>query len=95
MKLTPQSPDVQHIADDLLADVLRRLVPGQLEAAGAEGCGPEASGGLGQLRPLADGETSTGLVGAGAIFSDALIDGLVLGGDASDGERPAGGDIQV
>lgn len=86
--LTPESSDVQHVANDLLADVLCRLVPGQLDAAGAEAFGLEAGGGLGQFWSLDDGETSAGLVGASTVFCDALIDGLVLGGNASDGESP-------
>lgn len=83
---------MQYISNNLLADVLFRLFPGQLQAAGAEGRGPEAAGGLGQFGPMADGETSAGLVCTGTVLSDALIDGLVLGCDPGDGERPAGGD---
>lgn len=90
--LTSQSPDVQDISYNLLADVLCRLTPGQLQAAGAQGGGPEAGGGLRQLRPLADGEAGAGLVGASTVLCNALIDGLVLGGDTCDGESPAGGD---
>lgn len=89
-RLTPQPSDVQDVSDDGLAAALRRLVPGQLEAAGAEGRGPEPGGGLRQLGPLADGETGAGLVGAGAVLSDALVDGLVLWNDPGDGERPGG-----
>lgn len=83
---------MQDISYNLLADMRCRLFPGQLQSAGAEGRGPEAGGGLGQLGPLADGEAGTGLVGAGTVLCDALIDGLVLGGDTGDGKSPAGGD---
>lgn len=76
--LTSESPNVQDVSDNLLADVLRWLLPGQLQAAGAEGRGLQAGRGLGQLGPLANGEAGAGLVGAGAVFRDALIDGLVL-----------------
>lgn len=81
---------MQHISDYLLADSLRRLIPGQLQAVGAQGRGLEPSGGFGQLGPLADGEAGAGLVGAGAVLGDALVDGLVLGRDAGNGERPVG-----
>lgn len=93
--LTPQSADVQDVSYNLLADALRRLLPGQLQAAGAEGRGLEPGGGLRQLRPLADGEAGAGLVGASAVLCDALIDGLVLRGDTGDGESPAGGDREL
>lgn len=89
--LTPQSPNVHHVTDDLLADILCWLIPGQLQAAGAERRPPEPGGGLGQLGPLANGEAGAGLVGAGAVLCDALIDGLVLRGDPGDGQSPAGG----
>lgn len=90
--LTSKSSDVQDVSYDLLAAVLCRLIPGQLQAAGAEGGGLEARGGLRQFGPLADGESGAGLVGAGAVLCDALIDGLVLQRDTSDGKSPAGGD---
>ena len=90
--LTSQPSDVQDVSYDLLADRLCGLFPGQLQAAGAQGQSLEAGGGLGQLGPLADGEAGAGLVGAGAVLCDALIDGLVLGGDTGDGQSPAGGD---
>ncbi len=83
---------MQDVSYDLLADVLCRLFPGQLQAAGAEGHGLEASGRLRQLRSMADSEAGAGLVGAGTVLCNALIDGLVLWGDTSDGESPAGGD---
>lgn len=86
---------MKDVSYDLLADELRRLVPGQLEAAGAESCGPEAGGGLRQLGPLAEGQTSAGLVGAGAVLCDTLIDGLVLRGDTSDGKCSADGELKL
>lgn len=90
--LTSQSSDVQDVSYDLLADLLCGLFPGQLQTAGAQGQSLEAGGGLGQLGPLADGEAGAGLVGAGAVLCDALIDGLVLWGDTGDGQSPAGGE---
>lgn len=83
---------MQDVSYDLLADVILWLLPGQLQATGAEGQGLEPVGGLGQLGPLTDGEAGAGLVGAGTVLCDALIDGLVLWGDTSDDECPAGGD---
>ena len=83
---------MQYISDNLPADVLWGLVPGQLQAAGAEGPGLEAGGGLWQFGPLADGEAGAGLVCTGAVLSNALIDGLILGRDPGDGECPAEGD---
>lgn len=90
--LTSKSADVQDVSYNLLADVILWLLPGQLQATGAEGQGLEPVRGLGQLRPLTDGEAGAGLVGAGTVLCDALIDGLVLSGDTSDGKCPAGGD---
>lgn len=86
--LTSQSPDVQDVSDDQLAGVLVRGVPGQVQGAGAERCGPQTGGGLRQVGSLVDGEAGTGLVGPGAVLSDALINGLVFRSDAGDGERP-------
>lgn len=83
---------MQDVSYNLLAGVFCWLFPGQLQAAGAEGHGPEADGGFGQLGPQADGEAGAGLVGASAVLCDALIDGLVLGGDTGYGESAAGGD---
>lgn len=88
--LTSQSPNVQHVSNDVAADVLVWGVPGQVQGAGAERCGPETSGGLGQVGSLADGEPGAGLVGAGTVLSDALINGLILRSDAGDGEGPGG-----
>lgn len=82
---------MHHVTDDLPADILCRLIPGQLQAAGAERHRPEPSWGLGQLGPLANGEAGAGLVGAGAVLCDALIDSLILRGDPGDGQSPAGG----
>lgn len=82
---------MQDISDDLLAHMLRWLVPGELQTAGTKRHHLKPGGGLGQLGPLADGEAGTGLVGASTVFSNALIDGLVLWGDTRDGERPAAG----
>lgn len=85
---------MQNVSDDLLVGV-GRLFPGQLQAAGAEGRGLEAGGGLGQLGSLADGEAGAGLVGAGTVLSDALIYGLVLGGDPGDGQSPAADRVRL
>lgn len=49
----------------------------------------QAGGGLGQLGALNDGEAGAGLVGAGAVLCNALVDGLVLGSDLGDGQSPA------
>lgn len=95
VSLTAKSSDVQDISDDVLADVIRRLLPHQLQTAEAQGHGLEAGGGsgqLGQLGPLADGQTAAGLVGASNVLGDTLVYGLVFRGDVSDGEFPAGGD---
>lgn len=94
-KLTAEAADVHHIANDLLADVLGRLFPGQLQAAGAQRHRPQTGRSLGQFGPLAEGQPSAGLVGAGAVLGDALVDGLVLGRDARDSQRPAGGDRET
>lgn len=83
---------MQDVSYNLLADVILWLLPGQLQATGAEGQGLEPVRGLGQLGPLIDGEAGAGLVGAGAVLCNALIDGLVLSGDTSDGKCPTGGD---
>lgn len=83
---------MQDVSYNLLADMFCRLVPDQLQAAGAQGRGPEAGRGLRQLGPLADGEAGTGLVGACTVLCNALINGLILWGDTGDGESPAEGD---
>lgn len=83
---------MQHVTDDVLADVVFWLVPDELQAAGAEGRGLQTARRLGQLSALAEGQAGAGLVGAGAVFSDALVDGLVHRGDTCDGQCPAGGD---
>lgn len=83
---------MQDVSNNLLAGVCCRLVPGKLEAAGAEGRKLEPCRGLWKIRPLTEGEASAGLVGASTVLCDALVDGLVLRGDVGDGKRPAGGD---
>lgn len=83
---------MQDVSNNLLAGVCCRLVPGKLEAAGAEGRKLEPCRGLWKLRALTDGEASAGLVGASAVLRDALVDGLILRGDVGDGKCPAGGD---
>lgn len=82
---------MQDVSDDVAAGVSGRLVPGQLEAAGAEGGDLQACGRLWKVRPRAEGEAGAGLVGAGAVLCDALVDGLVLWADVGDGQSPAGG----
>lgn len=79
---------MQDVSNDLLADPFLWLVPAQLEAAGAQGCGLKARGGCRQFWALADGQTGTGLVGTGSVLSDTLVNGLVFRGYASDGEGP-------
>lgn len=90
--LTSQSSDVQDVSDNLLADPFLWLVPAQLEAAGCQGCGLKARWGGRQFWALADGQPGTGLVGTGSVLSNALVNGLVFGGDASDGEGPGKND---
>lgn len=81
---------MQHVSDDVLAGALCWLLPAQLQAAGAQRRRFKAGGGLGQVGPLDDGEAGAGLVGPGAVLGDALVDGLVLGRDACDGQSPEG-----
>lgn len=83
---------MQDVSNNLLAGVCGRLVPGQLEAAGAEGRELEPSRGVWKISALTEGEARAGLVGASAVLCDALVDGLVLRGDVGDGKCPAGGD---
>lgn len=81
---------MQHIADDLLG-VLQRLFPRHLDG----GCRDCLS--LHTLRrtrqPICpqDRQASTGLRGAGAVLSDALVDGFIRLVDAIDGESAAQG----
>lgn len=83
---------MQDVSNNLLAGVCCRLVPGKLEAAGAEGRKLEPCRGLWKIRPLTDGEARAGLVGTSTVLCNALVDGLILRGDVGDSKRPAGGD---
>lgn len=73
-----------------MADRLLQLVPGHPQAARAQGNGFQACGGLGQLGLLTDGESGASLIGTGAVLSNALVDGLVIRGNAGDGQSPGG-----
>lgn len=89
--LTSKPSDVQDVSDDVLAGASCWLLPGQLQAAGAEGRDLEALRGLREIRSWAKGQAGAGLVGARAVLRDALVDGLVLRADVGDGECPVGG----
>lgn len=82
--------DVQDITDDAFGDVGRRLIPCDLERDGGQRTGSEAFGGGGEVFALDHSQAGAGLVGPGAVLSDALIDGLVVWTDAGQSESAAG-----
>lgn len=86
LSLTSDLAAVEHIADDAVGDLGWHLDPGELQGAGGEGCGREALGGVGQILGQGHSQTGASLVGACHVLSDALVDGLILRGDARHGQ---------
>lgn len=77
---TPTSDlaDVQDVSDDVLSDLGGRLYPGDVDGVSGQGAGRQALRSSGEILGLSHSQPGAGLVGAGAVLRDALIDGLVL-----------------
>lgn len=82
---------MQHVADDVLS-VLVGLLPGHPHCGGRQGFGLDVGGLARQPVGPEHSEAGAGLRGAGAVLSDALVDGLVLLADAVYDECAAGGE---
>lgn len=88
---TPTSDlaDVQDVSDDVLGDLGGRLSPGDVDGVSGHGAGRQALRSSGEILGLSHGQSGAGLVGAGAVLRDALIDGFVLRGDPSQSQSAA------
>lgn len=75
---TSNLADVQDISNDALSDVGERLAPCDLQGVGGQHAGCEALWSGGQVFSLGHSQTGAGLVGAGAVLGNALVDGLIL-----------------
>lgn len=78
LTLTPHLADVQDVSNDAVGDFGRRLVPSDLQGVGGQGIGCEALGGSRQIFRMGHSQPGAGLIGAGAVFCDALVNGLIL-----------------
>lgn len=72
---------MENIANDVLS-VLFGFPPGHLDGGGREGLSLHVGGDTWQSVRPQHSEAGAGLRGAGAVLSDALVDGLVLLADA-------------
>lgn len=77
-RLTSNPADVQDVSDDAVGDVGGRLGPRDLQGAGGQAAGRQALWGRGQVFGVGHGQTGAGLVGSGAVFGYALVDGLIV-----------------
>lgn len=77
---TPTSDlaDVQNISDDVLRDLGWRFSPGHVDGVGGQSVGRQTLWSSGEIFGLSYSQPGAGLVGAGAVLRNALIDGLVL-----------------
>lgn len=80
---------MEHITNDVLS-VLIGLPPGYLDGGGGEGLCLHVGGSTRKSIGPEHCEAGAGLRGAGAVLSDALVDGLVILADAIYGQRAAG-----
>lgn len=85
--LTANFADVEHVADDAIGDLYGWLGPGKLQGGVGEGGGAQALRRVRQVFSQWHGQAGTGLVGTGAVLSDALVDGFIFWGDAGYSER--------
>lgn len=77
---TPTSnlADVQNISDDVLRDLGQRFSPGDVDGVGGQSAGCETLWSGGEIFGLSYSQPGAGLVGAGAVLRNALVDGLVF-----------------
>lgn len=80
---TPTSnfADVQNVSNDVLRNLGRRFSPGYVDGAGGQSTGRQTFWSSREIFGLGYCQPGTGLVGASAVFRNALVDGLVLRSD--------------
>lgn len=81
---------MEHVTDDVLS-VLAGLLPGHLDGGGGQRLGMHAGRHAGQAVGPEDREAGAGVLVAGCVLSNALVDGLVVLADAIYGQRAGGG----
>lgn len=74
---------MQNVSDDVLRDLGRRFSPGHVDGVGGQSAGRQTLWSSREIFGLSHSQPGAGLVGAGAVLRDALVDGLVLRGDPS------------
>ncbi len=78
LTLTSYLADVQDISNDAVSDVGGWLSPCDLQGVSGQYTGCEALRGARHVFSLGHGQAGAGLVGAGTVLGDALVDGLIL-----------------
>lgn len=89
LTLTPNLADVQDISNDTVSNVGNWLPPGNMHGIIWQHSDSEALRSSGQVFRLDYRQTGAGLVGASAVFCDALVNGLVLWADTGQSQSTA------
>ena len=74
---------MQHVSNDAVSDLCRRLDPGELQGSFGQSCGLQALRRVRQLFGQRHSQTSTCLVGSCTVLGYALVDGLIFRRDTS------------
>lgn len=75
---TSNLADVQNVSDDVLRDLGWRFSPGNVDGVGGQGAGCQTLWSSGEIFGLSYSQPGAGLVGAGAVLRNALVDSLIL-----------------